>query len=612
MIGSNVQFVMTARFDLTHPPFDLLTPAEASSLSASADILFFSDDQEILPAGSSVDSLYLVMKGLVREMACEDVVGVYREHETFDCRALATGKTIHRFAAHEEVLLCVFPRQDVLALTEKNPAFGAYFFATVADKFGQLAQKRDCREWQSLFAAKISDAGFRPPIFLDATATIADAARLMKERDRRSIFVRDGARIGIFTTGDFCDIVANAVSSQTPLKEHSQFSLLSCEKDDYLFNALLLMTRRNIHRVVITEKGTPIGVLPQADLLSYFSNYSLSIARQLELAATFDDLAGVSRDIEKLVTTLATQGMKMPQLARLVQALNTQLMTRLWRMAASPDVFAGSALLALGSEGRGEQILKTDQDNALILAEGLNQKEVEQAANNFTELMLQLGYPSCPGGIMVNQKFWRRTVQDWGRILREWAGHSQGDALMNLAVFLDAETITGPAAWLAACRNALRAGLRDDAAWFSRMALSVEQFPAKKAEGNFWRQLLNREKNARLNIKKAGIFPMVHGVRVLALEADIEATNTFDRLEALASKNVLEKTLTDDVAESLAFLMRLRLEAGLEALRGQKAFSNEVDMATLSTLDKDLLQDALLVVNRFKKMINRRYRLDRF
>ncbi|MDL2315562.1 DUF294 nucleotidyltransferase-like domain-containing protein [Desulfovibrio sp. OttesenSCG-928-A18] len=601
-----------ARFDLSQPPFDLLTLTEASALSASADIAFFGGDQEILPASSAVDCLYLVMKGLVREMAGEDVVGVYREHESFDCRALAVGKTVHSFVAHEETLLCLFPRKEVLALTEKNPAFGAYFFETVADKFGQLSQKRDRREWQSLFAAKISDAGFRPPLFAEATATIADAARLMKENRRRSIFIRNGEETGIFTTGDFCEIVANAVPNGTPLKERAQFSLLSCEKDEQLFNALLLMTRRNVHRVVVMERGVPVGVLAQADLLAYFSNHSLSIARQIEAAANIDELAGAMRNLESLVQSLSMQGMKMPQLSRLVQALSTQLMARLWQMAASPPVFAGSALLALGSEGRGEQILKTDQDNALILAEGLDAKEVERSADSFTEYMLGLGYPSCPGGVMLNQELWRHTVQGWGRLLREWAAQSGGSALMNLSIFLDAETIVGPASWLAACRGALRAGLRDDDAWFSRMALPIEQFQAKRADGGFWRQLLNREENARFDIKKAGIFPVVHGVRVLALENHIEATNTFDRLEALVSKNVLERRLADDVAESLAFLMRLRLEAGLDALRGKKAVSNEVDTAKLSTLDKDLLQDALSVVKRFKQLIKRRYRLDRF
>jgi CBS domain-containing protein len=600
------------RFDLSHPPFDLLTQAEASALSACADILFFSNDQEILPAGSIVDSLYLVMKGLVREMAGEDVVGVCREHEAFDCRALATGRTVHRFVAHEETLLCVFPGKEVLALTEKNPAFGAYFFATVADKFGQLAQKRDHREWQSLFTAKISDAGFRPPVFIDATATIADAARLMKEQHRRSIFVRDGGRTGIFTTGDFRDIVANGISHQTLLKERSQFSLLTCEKSDSLFNALLLMTQRNVNRIVVIEKGVPVGVLAQSDLLSFFSNHSLSIAQQLEIATSVDDLAGAMQGMETLVTGLSAQGMKMSQLARLVQALNTQLMARLWQMVASPGVFAGSALLALGSEGRGEQILKTDQDNALILAEGLDEKEVEQAAGDFTEQMFRLGYPPCSGGIMVNQKSWRHTVRDWSRILQEWARQSQGNALMNLAIFLDAETITGPAAWLATCRDALYTGLRDDTTWFSRMALPVEQFQNKRVEGGFWWQMLNRDENARLDVKKAGIFPMVHGVRVLALEAGIKATNTFGRLEALVSKGILEKTTADDLAESLAFLMRLRLEAGLESLRDNKTVSNDVDTASLSTLDKDLLKDALLVVKRFKQMINQRYHLDRF
>jgi CBS domain-containing protein len=608
--------MLVTRFDLSHPPFDLLTQTETATLSASADVLFFTNDQEILPIGSAVDSLYLVIKGLVREMAGEDVVGVHREHETFDCRALVTGKATHRFVAHEEVLLCVFPRQEVLTLTERNPAFGAHFFATVSDKFGQLAQARGHREWQSLFTTKISDAGFQPAVFIDATASVADAALLMKEQHCRSIFVRDenrdGEKIGIFTASHFRDVVAGGISYQTPLKEHAQFSLLSCEKNESLFNALLLMTRRNISRVVVVEDGVPVGVLAQADLLSFFSNHSLSIAQQIETAATFDDLALAVQGMHTLVEGLATQGMKMSQLARLVQALNSQMMARLWQIVAPPDIFDCSSLLALGSEGRGEQILKTDQDNALILAEGLDEDAVQQAADAFTECMVRLGYPLCVGGIMVNQKLWRHTVRDWIRVLQEWAMQSHGDPLMNIAIFLDAETVTGSTAWLEVCRNALVAGVRDDAAWFSRMALPVEQFQNVRAEGGFWWQLLNREENARLDIKKAGIFPIVHGIRVLALDSGVKAINTFDRLEALASKGVLEKAMVDDLVESLTFLMRLRLDVGLELLRTGKPINNEVDTASLSTLDKDLLKDSLLVVKRFKQMINQRYHLDRF
>ena len=606
---------MTAppRFNLSHPPFNLLTLPESSALSAAADVLFFGDDQEILPAGSAVDGLYLVMKGLVREMAGEDVVGVYRENEAFDCGALAIGRTNHRFIAHEEALLCVFPRQDVLALTAKNPAFGAHFFATVSDKFGQLAQKQNNREWQNLFTAKISDVGIRPPEFITADQTVADAARLMKELHRRSIFVRDGKKIGIFTTGDFRDIVGEGLPGHTPVGQRAQFSMHSCDRSEHLFDALLLMTRKNLQRIVVTEHGAPIGVLAQVDLLSYLSNHSLSIAQQLQTATTVDELARATHDMETLITTLSAQGMKMPQLARLIQVLNTQLMARLWQMVASPEVFAGTALLVMGSEGRGEQILKTDQDNALILAEGLNEQEVEQAAAQFTEKMIQLGYPSCPGKIMVNQPLWRHTVQDWGRTLQNWASQSQGDALMNLAIFLDAETVTGPTSWLAACRDAMRAGLTDDTTWLSRMALPVQQqFQDKKMEGGFWWQILNREKNVRLDIKKAGVFPIVHGVRILALEADVGVNNTFERIEALVSKHLLERSLADDLSESLAFLMRLRLEGGLESLREKKAASNEVDTASLSTLDKDLLKDALLVVKQFKQLISQRYRLDRF
>jgi CBS domain-containing protein len=605
----------TNRFDLSHPPFNLLTLSQSSALSSAADILFFTNDQEILAADSPVDSLYLVMKGLVREMAGDDIVGVYREDEAFDCRSLATGRAAHRFIAHEETLLCVFPGKDVLELTSKNPAFGAHFFATVSDKFGQLAQKQDGTEWQNLFTSKIIDAGVRPPVFLDGSASVAQAARLMKEMHRRSIFVRDGEKIGLFTTGDIRDIVAEGLSTETLVRNRAQFSLLSCDKDEYIFNALLLMTRRNIHRVVVTDKNELIGVLAQVDLLSFFSNHSLLIAQQLSMATRVEDLEQVMHDMEGLITKLATQGMKMQQLARLVQVLNTQMMARLWEMTAPPEVFANTALLALGSEGRGEQILKTDQDNALILSEDIDPAAVEQAARTFTQHMISLGYPPCAGGIMASEPLWRHTVAGWSKVLREWARQSQGEALMNLGIFLDAEVVCGPTAWLTSCRQALRAGLIDDTTWLSRMALpALHQFQSKKTDGGggFWRQMLNREHNVTIDIKKAAIFPIVHGVRILSLEADIDATNTFERLEALVSREVLEKPFANDVAEALSFLMHLRLESGLRSIQENKEATNNVNTASLSNLDKDLLKDSLLVVKSFKQMISQHYQLDRF
>ncbi|XLM22952.1 DUF294 nucleotidyltransferase-like domain-containing protein, partial [Chromobacterium piscinae] len=176
--------------------------------------------------------------------------------------------------------------------------------------------------------------------------------------------------LGIFTTTDFRDVILDGVDSAEPIGRHCGYQLLTIERDDFLFNALLLMTQRNLRRLVVTEHGEPVGILAQVDVLSYFSNHSHLIAQRLERAADLDELADIASQIDRLIGILSGHGVRPLQLGRLVQALNARLFARAWRMIAPSRLAETSCLIVLGSEGRGEQILKTDQDNALLLRDG--------------------------------------------------------------------------------------------------------------------------------------------------------------------------------------------------------------------------------------------------
>ncbi|WP_054285882.1 putative nucleotidyltransferase substrate binding domain-containing protein [Gulbenkiania mobilis] len=600
-----------SRFDFSHPPFDTLSAAERDTLEANADIVFFDDESVILGPGQLVEALYVVIKGLVREMAGDEVIAVYRERDTFDARALVASGTTHRFVVHEEALVFSLPRTVVLQLTERNPRFGAFFYASVSQKFGALAERAGSRELQTLLTATVRDVGSRVPVTLLGHQTVRDAAAAMKAQRVKSVLVRHEDRLGIFTTTDFRDILLGDLPSSTPLASVAQFALLTVDIDDYLFNALLTMTRRNIRRLVVTERGEAVGMLSQVDILSYFSNHSHLIAQRLERASSLDELAEIAGQITRLVRILSSHGVKAPQLGRLVQTLNTRLFERTWKLIAPADVVANTCLVVMGSEGRGEQILKTDQDNALILRNGFSLPQLPGLAEAFSAALERFGYPPCAGGIMISRPAWRQTVADFSRTLQGWVDRPDGEALMNLAIFVDAEAVAGDASLLHACRSTLRAALVDDPSFYARFARAVEQFDTPLG---LFAQLLTQEREgqAMLDLKKGGIFPIVHGVRALALEKGLTENNTFDRLDKLATCGALERELASDVGEALGFLLQLRLEQGLEEMAAGRAATSRVAPARLSTLERDLLKDALAVVKRFRTLLRHHFRLGNF
>lgn len=601
-----------SQFDFRQPPFDVLNHQERQELNQQADIIFFAQGSNVLDLGQDVHALYVVIKGIIREMHGEETMGIFRALDTFDTRALISGHAHSRFVVHEEALVFAIPRDLILRLIDQNPVFGAFFYQSAAQKFSTLAQQRSAnRELQTLLASQISDIASHIPVFLDANETVLDAAKAMKQQRVKSILVRDGDRVGIFTTSDFRDVLLAGHEAHTKLGAISRFELITCDIHDYLFNALLTMTRHTVQRVVVTENGKPIGILEQIDLLSYFSNHSHLITQQLERAESLDALKSIAGQIDKLIQILSSHGVKASQLAELVQTLNAQLFARTWQLIVPAVVLQNSCLLVMGSEGRGEQILKTDQDNALIIRDDFSHPDLATFAQQFSDALASFGYPPCPGQVMISQADWRRSVSDWKDTLYRWINLPVHDSQMNLAIFVDAHVVAGDETLFHDVRDNLQRNLDDSDAFYQRFAQAVLQFDTPLG---LFGQLLSHEENgiSTLDLKKGGIFPLVHGVRALALRHGLEMTNTFARLDALAQREILDKQLAHDVDEALAFLLNLRLKTGLERLTLGEPINNLIEPKHLSTLERDLLKEAFGVVKRFKASIRHAFRLGGF
>jgi CBS domain-containing protein len=602
---------VTASFDFSVSPFDCLSPEEQRLVRDHVDIGYFREGETLLAPGVEPAHLFVVIKGRVQQFDGEECVASYGPDDCFDGRALVAGKASSRFVAQEEVLAHLVARGAVSELISRNATFGALLFADLSQKLTALAEHAGAQERQSLALGRVGEAYLRTAHVVDADDDVVSVVEVFQARRTGNVLVRDARaqppRTGVFTTTG----LQRAVMEGTPLhqlavRSFATFDLITVRPQDSLVEALALMIRHQVHRLVVVDGERVLGFLEQLDLLSFLSNHSYLITVQIVQAEDIAALASAAQQITRLTTLLWRGGAKVGAIARLVGELNAKLFERAWQLIAPADLVANCCLFVMGSEGRGEQLLKTDQDNGLLLRDGYDcPHDVAAICQRFSDALASFGYPECPGDIMVRNPQWRQSAQAFGQTVRRWLLMPDAESLMALAIFIDARPVCGDAALLTQVRSEVDRMLMDSDALIARFAAAIDAF---EQEQGWWIRLfsLGDVDKAALDLKKAGIFPLVHGVRSLALEAQLACTNTVERIEALRAAGRLPASVGADLVDSLHFLMGLQLQAGLDAPGNGRA----VHVESLSSLQRNLLKDALAVVKRFKAMLRHRFHLE--
>jgi len=613
---------MPSAFNFAASPFDCLDADERELVRRSVDIEYFREGAVILAPGQEPTHLFVLIKGHVQQWDGDEQQGSYGPDDCFDGRALVAGQASSRFLAAEEVVTYRLAKQAVSALIASNATFGALLFADLSNKLGALAERSSQHELQSLTMARVDQAFLRPAHFVDAEASITEVARVFQAQRTTNVLVDDRAsdppRLGIFTVTSLPRAILHGTPlDRLPVRELASFDLITVRPDMPLFDALALMIRHRIHRLVVAEGEGParriVGFLQQLDLLSYLSNHSYLITLQILQAESVEALKEAAGQITRLIGVLHRSGTRVGMIARLVQEINATLFERAWQLIAPPELVAHSCLFVMGSEGRGEQLLKTDQDNGLVLRQGWTPPpglDLQAVCDRFSAALADFGYPPCAGGIMVSNPAWRHDERAFARRVRHWLVEPTPDHLMALAIFLDAHPVCGDATLLHGLREQVWTFASDNAGVLARFAGAVEAF-AQHGSG-WWSRILGLGEGARdqLDLKKAGIFPLVHGVRSLAFEHRLTETGTVARIEALMARGHLEPRLGAELIESLHFFMGLKLQAGLQEIEKDRPPSSGITVERLSSLDRDLLKDTLAVVKRFRTHLQHHFRLD--
>jgi CBS domain-containing protein len=598
---------MAHHFDAKNAPFDRLTAEQLDTVRDALDIAYFRPNETIVGRDKAPDSLFIVIKGLVEERDGEDLVALHGPGDSFDSRALVQGSGSNTFVAREETLCNLLPRDVTLRLINQNRRFASFFYLDIADKLGAASQEEEAAGFAPLLATRVCDLFLHPAVFTDGHETIAEAGARMKASNGHALLVGEDGEAGIVTRTDLLNAaVLDRLSIESPIGLLARRPVISVAPDDLVSTALLLMTKHNKRRVAVKKNGEFVGILEDVDLLSFLAGNSQLVAGRIDRSSSVAELARTARTIDPQIRTLRRQGVRIDVVCEIVSDLNRHLHAKLFSLVAPTSIRESGCLIVMGSEGRGEQTFRTDQDNGLILAAPVPTADLETFRTAMFDALKQCGFPPCPGEVMVRNPLWSKTLDDYRDDFSRWLALSDERGAMNIAIFYDAIATAGHSELVRAAKQDLIDLMHGERVHLARFARAIDAFPTPI--GIFNNLVTSKAEGDALDLKKGGIFPIVHGVRALALEKGLHETGTATRIARLSEIGAFERQFARELTEALHYLMTLRLDAQI----AEAASTSLVKPGELSTMERDLLRDAFHIVKRLREMLRRHFNLAMF
>lgn len=593
-------------------PFDKLSAADTRVASENMDIEYFKVNEILSSPEKKPEYLYIIIKGIVQESDdADETIKLYHENDFFDPRSLIEKRSKNIFKVTEELIAYTLPRNIFLDIVYKNEEIENFFFKSIADKLNEKSNHDQAKDLANFMVSKVSEAYIKKPLIVEHTESILGAVRKMYQEKKQNLLVNKDGEYGIVTDTDFrYKVILNELPYNTPVDEITTYGLITIRSDDFLTNAQLLMTKNKVKRIIVKDDGEIIGILDQISLISFLSSHTYAVSNEIDNAKDINDLKEAGKKTIKVIKTLFEKGVKVAYISKLISEFNEKIFKRIFELTATEKIRENTALLVMGSEGRGEQIMKTDQDNALIVRDGvtIDKKELEDFSNNFTDILLELGYPRCSGNIMLSNPYWRKSSSEYRYEIRTWVDKPSEEGMMNFAIFYDAKCVAGNEKLLRNLKLEIKHLTTDRISFFANFARPSLSF--ETPIGFFTSFKVEKDHENQLDIKKGGIFAIVHGIRTIALQEDIKETNTTERISEIQNLGIIDKQFASELTEAFNYLSTLRLKSALEKYDNGGTSDNYIDPATLNKIDKDLLRDSFVIVNNFKKFLTYRYKLN--
>src|SRR5579864_1918145 len=581
-----------------HPPFDRLGERELRRVEDALEISFAPRGEPLLRRGGAPsEHLFVIRKGAVRLERDGQLVRALEEGDCFGHPSLiGRASPVADAVAAEDTLLYRLPAATFNALMEASPAFAEFFLLDLAARLRRSVEIEPMGLGSDL-AIPARQLAARAPVFVDAAATIGEAARRMRSAGTGALLVT-GSPPGILTDRDLrTRVLAEGHGPELPVERAMTRPVLTLPAGVSLFEVLLFM---------LEEDGRIVALLGDTDLLRLHLRSPLHLMHALERLRDPGAAAGYARELAAMVEVLAWSGADAGQIGRIVARLNDALTASLLRLAEQdlgPPPCA-YAWIVLGSEGRMEQTLITGQDNALVWEDDTAAAAAyfERLAQRGVDGLLAAAFPPCPGGFMATR--WRHPLAAWRRLFQEWVEDPRPQALVEASSFFDCRRVHGALGIEPLDEVLLRAGR--EGIFMAQLARTALGF---RPPIGMFRQL--RAEHGGVDLKAAGIMPIVGLARLHALAAGSRARPTLERLQAAAAAGTLSAAGAATLAESFRFLLRLRLRSQLAALRRGEPPAQAVRLQDLSALERQYLKETFLAIREIQEATALRYGADR-
>ncbi|MDX9701158.1 MAG: DUF294 nucleotidyltransferase-like domain-containing protein [Rhodocyclaceae bacterium] len=605
-----------------YPPFDNLPEDALEQVARSVDVRYYKAGSQILSFGEEAVAWHVVRSGAVE---------VFRRNGTLYNR-LTEGGYFGEFGllrnrrvrfpavALEDCLLYLIPEAVFSELFEHHETFADLVEVEDRTRLRHVVSRRE--DANPLMSATIDTLVQREAVTLDVSSSAVQAARLMTDEGVSSLLIIDNDAapgdlpgvVGIVTDRDLrTRLLAPGLPHHTPVREIMSSRLITVAHNQLVFEAMMLMLRHNVHHLPVLRNHRPMGVIALSDLIHYESRNSLFVVGSIFRQHSVEDLAALLPDVRNCFSRMVSEDANSRMIGSAMAAIGRSFKQRLLELAEAelgpPPV--PYCFLALGSMARQEQLIVTDQDNALILDNRFDPATHDTyfaaLAQFVSDGLARCGYSYCTGGVMASNPKWRQPLHVWERYFKDWITRPTPQSLLDSGIFFDLDGVWGRTEWADRLRSQIARDARGNSRFLACMARNaLLRTPPLGFFKDFVVESDGRHSRA-INLKRRGTAPLADLVRVHALAIGSEAINSFERIQAIIDAQILPLGRGQDLLDALEFISIVRIRNQAAALASGLAPDNSVEPDTLSDFDRKSLRDAFQILSNAQKFMKYRY-----
>ena len=459
-----------------------------------------------------------------------------------------------------------------------------------------------------LYSRRLATVELRPVLACAGSTPTHEVARLMARARSSCYFVLDEAGekiVGYVTDITLRDkVVAGLSDARQPISAFLDAPIQVAGSEAFVYEALLLMFKRKTRYLLVEQGGEYLGFISRNKLLTDQAQSPFLFIQAVKQAVSARELKLRWQTVPDIVFQLLERGVK-PEIVNQVittvaDTIAQKVIEDVIRELGPPP--ARFVFMVLGSEGRQEQTLLTDQDNALIYEDKANeQRELVRDyflrfATEVSDRLDGIGFSFCEGGLMAKNPQWTHSLSHWKRTYQGWLQESNPENVLRFAAFFDCRFLYGEPAIMEELRDFLDIELQQPLDRFLHyMATNALHYEPPLTFFNNIRTFALGDQQV-INLKRV-MAPIVDAIRVYALQHRVFATNTGQRLTALRQLGVFSEKDYQELLQSYYYLMGMRLKKQASQLMHDKLPpDNYLNPSTLTKVERVTLKEIFKVI----------------